>query len=264
MKRPAFQFYPGDWQRDAALRMCSLSARGLWWEMICIMHSAEPYGHLVAAGQPITCAELARIVGESKGDVTKWLAELNRRQVYSVTSEGAIYSRRMVRDEIERKKWRDRQARHRDVTPDVTRDVTPTVTPVSPLSSDLRTSSSSSNQSQTHLSGKPDDPPPADSKKLNGSRYYADAESVLDYLNNATCKGFEFRNRAGELTTNADRIIQRLKQGYTAEELREVVHAKCEQWLHDDKMAEYLRPATLFAKENFEQYIGELRGGDVR
>lgn len=113
------------------------------------------------------------------------------------------------------------------------------------------------------LSGKPDAAPP-EAKRLNGSRHYADAEGVLEYLNKSTGKGFEFRNRTGDLTTNADRIIQRLKQGYTAEEMREVVHAKCAQWLNDDKMAEYLRPATLFAKENFEQYIGELRGGDGR
>lgn len=114
-------------------------------------------------------------------------------------------------------------------------------------------------EDQTHLSGKPDDAPPA-SKKLNGAAFYPDAENVLSYLNKSAGKGFEFRNRNGELTTNADRIIARLKQGYTCEELREVVHAKCEQWAHDEKMAEFLRPATLFGKEKFEQYLGELKG----
>lgn len=106
------------------------------------------------------------------------------------------------------------------------------------------------------LSGKPDPEPP---KKLNGSAFYPDAEDVLGYLNRLTGKGFEFRNRAGEVTASGDRIVARLKQGYTRAELREVVHAKCEQWKDDDKMAEFLRPATLFAKENFEQYLGELK-----
>jgi hypothetical protein len=45
-KRPAFQFYPGDWLRDMALRSCSMEARGLWIEMLCLMHDAVPYGHL--------------------------------------------------------------------------------------------------------------------------------------------------------------------------------------------------------------------------
>lgn len=152
MKRPAFQFYPADWRNDAALRMCSIAARGLWWEMICVMHSAIPYGHLVAAGKPIAPDELARIVGESKSDVTKWLAELGRREVYSVTDSGAIYSRRMVRDEIERAKWRERQSRHRDVTPNVTPPVTGDVTPQSPRSS------SSSSSSRSKEAAAPPDP----------------------------------------------------------------------------------------------------------
>lgn len=109
------------------------------------------------------------------------------------------------------------------------------------------------------LSGKPDDDPP---KKLNGSAFYPDAQDVLAYLNKSTGKGFEFRTRAGELTASADMIVQRLKQGYTREELREVVHAKCGQWLHDEDMNEYLRPETLFAKRKFEQYLGELKGAN--
>lgn len=132
MKRPSFQFYPADWRNDAALRMCSLSARGLWWEMICIMHAAIPYGHLMAADNPITPEELSRIVGESKSDVTKWLTELEKRKVYSVSGDGCIYSRRMVRDEIERDQWRKRQQRHRDVTPVVTHESQPSSSSSSP------------------------------------------------------------------------------------------------------------------------------------
>lgn len=108
------------------------------------------------------------------------------------------------------------------------------------------------------LSGSPPDPAPDAKKKTNGAAFSQDAEAVLNYLNRQTGKAFEFRNRSGGLTSNAERVIARLKQGYTAEELREVIHAKCVQWKRDDKMAEYLRPATLFARENFEQYLGEL------
>jgi uncharacterized phage protein (TIGR02220 family) len=110
------------------------------------------------------------------------------------------------------------------------------------------------------LSGKPDAAQPG---RVNGKKALVEAAAdVMGYLNRNAGKGFEFRNRSGELTASADRIIQRLKQGYTAEELKEVVYAKCEQWKDDDKMAEYLRPATLFAKENFEQYLGEIRGAN--
>lgn len=96
-------------------------------------------------------------------------------------------------------------------------------------------------------------------KKPVKSQFYEDAEDVLQYLNQATGKGFEFKNRAGDLTAGAEKIIQRLRQGYTALELREVVFSKCEQWGKDERMCEYLRPSTLFSKEKFEQYIGEIK-----
>jgi hypothetical protein len=99
MKRPAFQFYPGDWQRDAALRACSVAARGLWIEMMCVMHQAEPYGYLVLNEKSVDSAQLARMVGSSDRDVRRWLGELNIAGAYSVDGEGHIFSRRMVRDE---------------------------------------------------------------------------------------------------------------------------------------------------------------------
>ena len=36
------KFWWGDWQNDKALRLCSIGARGLWMEMLCIAHEGEP------------------------------------------------------------------------------------------------------------------------------------------------------------------------------------------------------------------------------
>ncbi len=99
MKRPAFQFYPGDWLRDPAVRACSLPARGLWIDMICIMHQSEPYGHLALNGHAIDAPLLARMVGGSAREVTALLAELERAGVFDRAEDGRIISRRMVRDE---------------------------------------------------------------------------------------------------------------------------------------------------------------------
>jgi hypothetical protein len=99
VKRPAFQFYPADWRKDSALQSCGMAARGLWHEMMCIMHECVPYGHLAINGQPMSSAQLSRLVGEAERNVTKWLAELKAADVYSVTDDGVIYSRRMVKDE---------------------------------------------------------------------------------------------------------------------------------------------------------------------
>lgn len=99
MKRPAFQFYPGDWLEDVGLRMCSLAARGLWADMLCFMHQGEPYGHLRKNGRDIGVDDLARMVGTSKGAVRRLLHELEERHVFSRTDAGTVYSRRQVRDE---------------------------------------------------------------------------------------------------------------------------------------------------------------------
>jgi hypothetical protein len=98
-KRPAFQFYPGDWRTDPGLRLCSLLARGLWIEMMAIMHEGEPYGHLTAQGRPLSDDMLARLVGESAATVRRAMKDLEANGVFSRTDDGIIFSRRMVRDE---------------------------------------------------------------------------------------------------------------------------------------------------------------------
>ena len=99
MKRPAFQFYPADWRKDMALQSCSVAARGLWIDMLCIAHECEPYGHLTVNGKPMTAAQIGRHTGLTERECAKLVAELEEAGVVSRTDEGALYSRRMVRDE---------------------------------------------------------------------------------------------------------------------------------------------------------------------
>ncbi|MGF6212360.1 hypothetical protein [Comamonas sp. 4034] len=99
VKRPSFQFYPADWRKDPALAACSLAARGLWMELLCIAHESERYGFLSINGKAMTPAQLARIVGETPALVTKLLREIEEAGVLSRSEDGIIFSRRMVRDE---------------------------------------------------------------------------------------------------------------------------------------------------------------------
>ena len=98
-KRPYFRFFPADWRSDPGLRMCSIAARGLWMEMLCLMHDGEPYGHLALNGRSMPNAPLANLFGTSAKDVAKLLTELESAGVFSRTAEGVIYSRKMVRDQ---------------------------------------------------------------------------------------------------------------------------------------------------------------------
>lgn len=95
---PWLKFYPRDWRGDQALRACSVAARGLWMECLCIMHEAKPYGHLLLNGSPVGDDTLARMAGTSVDEVQALMAELRQAGVFSVTREGVVLSRRMTKD----------------------------------------------------------------------------------------------------------------------------------------------------------------------
>lgn len=100
------KFWPADWQRDPAVRMCSLAARGLWIEMICVMHEAQPYGHMLVNRRAPTVRQMAAMFGVPEREVSRLLAELEAAGVFSRSDDGTIYSRRMVRDQAVRVKAR--------------------------------------------------------------------------------------------------------------------------------------------------------------
>jgi hypothetical protein len=99
MKQPWLKFFPSDWRADPALRMCSLAARGLWIEMLCLMHEARPHGSLLVNAKPVTPARLANLVGGSVKEVEGYLVELEEAGVFSRDADGVLFSRRMRRDE---------------------------------------------------------------------------------------------------------------------------------------------------------------------
>lgn len=109
------------------------------------------------------------------------------------------------------------------------------------------------------LSGKPDDAPPsddvdsaADDGNATGEGIDVDPKAILQHLNERA--GHAYR----PVESNLRMIRARLAEGATPEECRAVINAKVAQWAKDAKMAEYLRPATLFNATNFAQYAGQL------
>lgn len=96
--RPWLKFFPADWRADPALRMCSLASRGLWMEMLCVMHEATPRGYLVVNGKPMQERQIASLAGCTLDEVTDYLNELIDAGVCSVDDAGVILCRRMVRE----------------------------------------------------------------------------------------------------------------------------------------------------------------------
>lgn len=99
MKRPTASVDIAAWQRDTALRSCSLGARGLWMDMRCLMSQASMYGYLLLNGEPIAAAALARLAGSTEREVGVLLAELEAAGALDRDDDGLVYSPQMVHDE---------------------------------------------------------------------------------------------------------------------------------------------------------------------
>lgn len=134
-KLPAFLFYPKDWLTDIALKRCSFGARGMWMEMLCLMFECPIRGVFANPdGTPWSIEEIAGAVGGNTAETIGYLQELLAKGVAHRNSSGAIFSRRLVADETNRKAAAKRKQKARschaeaDVTPDVTPDVTADVT----------------------------------------------------------------------------------------------------------------------------------------
>lgn len=119
--RPSFQFYPGDWQRNANLRRCTHAERGAWVDIMCLMHDSETYGVLPwplveianAINAPLKLVQALVDKGVMKGCDTgmcpayEFIPKTGNKKNPPVTllapREGPIwYSSRMIKDEYVR------------------------------------------------------------------------------------------------------------------------------------------------------------------
>ena len=112
-KLPAIQFYVGDWKKDVGLQSCSIGARGLWFEMLLMMHESPVRGYLMLTDRiPMHDEHIARVAGVDQQLVTTLVEELHQNGVFDYTAlevrpdeeVNVIVSRRMVRDESKRQK----------------------------------------------------------------------------------------------------------------------------------------------------------------
>jgi hypothetical protein len=98
-KSPGFWFFTGDWMKDPELRFCSLFARGLLVDLLCILFEANEQGYASNPdGTPRTDEQIADAVsGGSREEKLAALSELERSGVLSRDSRGVLFSRRIAR-----------------------------------------------------------------------------------------------------------------------------------------------------------------------
>lgn len=120
MKRPSFQFYPGDWRNNAKLRRCSEGARGVWIDVMCLMHDSDEYGVLrwplveIARAAGVRVALLRELVerqvmkgGDRGTEGYVYVPRSGRKdgepvRLIDPTTEPCWFSSRMVKDEYVR------------------------------------------------------------------------------------------------------------------------------------------------------------------
>ena len=76
-------------------------------------------------------------------------------------------------------------------------------------------------------------------------------QEIIDYLNLKV--GTHYRVSSNKTKTL---IKARYNEKYTLEDFKKVIDNKCEEWLNDVKMKNYLRPETLFGSK-FESYLNQ-------
>ena len=76
-------------------------------------------------------------------------------------------------------------------------------------------------------------------------------KEIINYLNEKTSKSFRHTSKETQILIKA-----KIKAGFTVDDFYRVIDNKVAKWLLDPKMAEYLRPQTLFGTK-FESYLND-------
>lgn len=89
------------------------------------------------------------------------------------------------------------------------------------------------------------------------NKYILSCKQIIDYLNQVLGTHYKATAKA------TIKIIKaRLNEGHTVDDFKTVIDKKHKTWGKDPKMAEYLRPETLFSASHFESYLNELTARD--
>lgn len=84
----------------------------------------------------------------------------------------------------------------------------------------------------------------------NNTNINKEVDIIIEYLNIKAKKRFKV------VESNAKFIRARFEEGYTVEDLKQVIDTKVADWL-DTEQAKYLRPETLFNATKFQSYINQ-------
>lgn len=93
---------------------------------------------------------------------------------------------------------------------------------------------------------------------INNKEYKVDNDKNKEIYNRVITRLNEKANKNYKSNTNStvSCIEARLQEGFTEEDFYKVIDTKCNEWLYNDTMNQYLRPETLFGSK-FERYLNQ-------
>lgn len=236
--RPGFIWYPKDWLGAADIGMCSYAARGLWMELLNLMFLSPKTGYLLLPNNNKpdnkTITKLCR--GESVEETEKLLSELKQNGVCSTTEDGCIYCRVMA----------DRAKRNEEIKT-------------------MRAEAGRMGMSLRWHNKRITKRYQKDNRVLSPTRMRAETATatvtvtvkenekeiieIINYLNLKTGKQYKYTT-----PKTIDFIRLRMKEGFSVANFKTVIDNQVKEWGNDHKMAQYLRPETLFGTK-FESYL---------
>lgn len=230
---------------------------------------SNKYGYCTASNNYF--AELYQV---AKGTVSKWITHLNQAGYLKViiikqATTNQVIGRKMY--PISNPKLKDEEGYTPSESIVCTKKRIPyTPNDVYPIHQKVKGNNTSNNNTSINnniLSGKEPDTTPepeekenkeftqktSDSKKSKTTSKTEDIpyDRVIKYLNAKAGTNYRATNKATQRLIKA-----RFNEGMTTKDFKKVIDNKCDDWLKDQKMCEYLRPATLFGSK-FESYLNQ-------
>lgn len=262
-KSPAFQFYPDKWLSDT--KRLSWANKGIYHELLMVIWTQFQSDCKIPDNAKFISGELGCTITEWEEARAEIMCEFRP----LMTKEGDfLFSRGLWKEKQKQDNWREKSAKAGKMSGLARREKSiksstsePTLNQpsilVEPNTNSLSLSLSSSlvkPKVKDILSGLQPDAVFLDNQKTT-KNFKQEALEILQFLNQKTGRRYK------DSKTNLDFIIARLKGGATKKECNQVIAMMCRKWIDDPKMADYLRPATLFNRTNFDQYCGLLGAG---
>lgn len=174
MRRPSFQFYPADWLGNTNLRRCTHAEKGVWVDVMCLMHDSGEYGLLrwpladvaQAVCCQVECLQSLIAKGVMKGadngqecEAFIYIPRSGRRDGDPVTlipgQPGPLwYSSRMVRDEYVRQhRGEASRFQGKDAEQGEAPEATPKAAPMPPFGDGSSSASASASSKKKYTPG---------------------------------------------------------------------------------------------------------------